>query len=256
MARERRHISRRRRRGRFGFVYKLLSVLAVAIAVIVACVVFFRINEVTVTGNSRYTADEIIKASGIEIGDNLIALRESQTASRIRTQLPYVYSVSIDRALPDGVILKITEHTAAAAIPDAGGWWYISAQGKLLEQTASPGAMRVSGLTAVNPYAGEPLQVEEGSETTLTYVLALLTELEKREMLPDCTALDCTAATSILLTYDIYDVKLPRTTDYSKCLSLLLGALGDERMPENTPGSFDLTVEDGKAFFTRKSSQE
>lgn len=254
MARERRHTRRRRRRGRFGFLYKLLSVLAVAIAVIVACVVFFRINEVTVAGNSRYTADEIIEASGIKIGDNLIALSESQVASRIRTQLPYVYSVSIDRTLPDGVILKITEHTAAAAVPGGGSWWYVSAQGKLLEETASPGAMRVNGLTAVNPYAGGQLQVEEADESTLTYVLALLTELEQREMLSDCTVLDCSAATYILLTYDIYDVKLPRTADYSRHLSLLAGALVHENMPQGVPGTFDLTVEDGRAYFKEKKS--
>ena len=56
MAQERRHKSRsRRRRGRFGFFYKLLSVLLVAAALTTACVVFFRVNNITVIGNSRYT---------------------------------------------------------------------------------------------------------------------------------------------------------------------------------------------------------
>ena len=51
MARQRRHSTRRRRRGRFSGLYRLLSILAVAAAIAVACVVFFRINEVTVAGN-------------------------------------------------------------------------------------------------------------------------------------------------------------------------------------------------------------
>ena len=37
-----------------------LAVLAVAVALVVACVVFFRVNEVTVAGNVRYTAQEIV----------------------------------------------------------------------------------------------------------------------------------------------------------------------------------------------------
>ena len=61
MASERRHKSRpRRRRGRFSFAYKLLSVILVIAAVAAACLVFFRINQVTVTGNARYTAEEIV----------------------------------------------------------------------------------------------------------------------------------------------------------------------------------------------------
>ena len=89
MAQERRHKSRsRRRRGRFGFFYKLLSVLLVAAALTTACVVFFRVNNITVIGNSRYTVQEVIEASGIQQGDNLITLSPSRVAARIRPQRP------------------------------------------------------------------------------------------------------------------------------------------------------------------------
>lgn len=252
MSRQRRHPPRRRR-GRFAPAYKLLSILAVAAAVVVACVVFFRVNQVTVQGNSRYTAEEIVAASGIRIGDNLIALSKSSAAGRIRAQLPYVEGVSIRRVLPDGVLLTVTERVAAASVEGETGRWLISSQGKLLEQSDTSAVMAVTGLTAVSPYAGEMLQVADGQEDTLTYALALLSELESREMLSGCTALDCTAATSFLLSYDIYRVKLPRTADYSKCLRLLAGALASDELPEDTPGTFDLTVADGRAYFTPDS---
>lgn len=251
MARERRHSRPRRRRGRFGFLYKLLSMLAVAAALIVACVVFFRINEVTVAGNFRYTADEIAEASGIELGDNLIVLPVSQVASRIRTQLPYIEGVSIQRLLPDGVLLTVTERVAAAAVDSSDGRWLISSQGKLLEKADAAGVMTITGLTAAAPYPGGTIQVAEEDGNTLSYVLALLTELESRGMLSDCSALDCTAAASMTLTYGIYQVKLPRTVEYGKYLSLLLGALDSGRLPEGEPGVCDLTVADGKLFFQR-----
>lgn len=249
MARQRRHSTRRRRRGRFGGLYRLLSVAAVIAAIIVACVVFFRINVISVQGNSRYTAAEIVEASGLQTGDNLIALPKSRIASLIRSQLPYVESVSIQRILPDEVRLTVRERVAAASVDSGEGRWLISAQGKLLEQAGGEKVVAVTGLSALAPYAGGMVQVDEDSSATLEYVLALLTELEKKGMLSSCTALDCSAATSMTLTYDIYKVKLPRRSDYEKLLKLLLAALDSEQIPQGVPGSFDLTVKDGEAYF-------
>ena len=255
MARQRRHSSRHRRRGRFSGLYRVISVLAVAAALIVACVVFFRINEVTVAGNERYTAEEIIEASGIRTGDNLIALSKSRVAGNLIARLPYVRSVSIDRLLPDGVLISVTEHVAAAAVSDGEDWWYIAEQGKLLERVAAPGqVMTITGLTAEDPVLSDPLRVAEEDGDTLSYVLALLTELATREMLADCTALDCTAATSITLSYDIYQVKLPRRPDYGEYLALLQAAIASEEMPQGVPGTFDLTVQDGHAYFNPDDS--
>ena len=184
MARQRRHPPRRRRRGRFRGLYKLLSVLLVAAAVVLACVVFFRVNSVEVTGNARYTAAEVIKASGIQMGDNLITLPRSRVSASICAQLPYVESVSIRKALPDGVVLSVTERVAAASVESAEGRWLISTQGKLLEKdNGSIQTIQITGLAAVGPYAGGMVQTEEEDRLTLDYVKELLAVLEEQEML-------------------------------------------------------------------------
>jgi cell division protein FtsQ len=253
VASERRHKSRpRRRRGRFGFAYKLLSVLLVIAAVVTACLVFFRINQVTVTGNARYTAEEIADVSGIRTGDNLIALSKSKIAARIRTRLPYVQSVSIRRALPDTVILTVTEHTAAAAVSDGTNWWYISAQGKLLETVSSPGSIiRITGLTAVEPELGGKLAVSEEYENRLTYVLSLLSALDDRGMLADCTALDCSSAGVLWLDYLNFRLKLPSTGDFSYMLTLLDGAFDSGRVSREDAGTFDFASAEGKAIYSK-----
>jgi cell division protein FtsQ len=58
-------------------------VLLVTIAVVVACVVFFRVNTVTVTGAARYTEQELLDVAGIQTGDNLVALPKNKIAGRI-----------------------------------------------------------------------------------------------------------------------------------------------------------------------------
>lgn len=254
MARQRRHSRPRRRRGRFSGLYKMLSVLLVAAALIMACVVFFRVNSVEVTGNLRYTAEEIIEASGIKTGDNLIILSGSRVSAAIRARLPYVEGVAIRKTLPDGVSIKVTERVAAASVDSAEGRWLISAQGKLLEKdNGAVQTLQITGLTAVGPYAGGMLQAEEGQQLTADYVKALLAALERFDMLSQCTALDCTSASSMTLNYGIYRLKLPRGGDYEYQIELAKTALStgleQGKIQEGQSGLLDLTVMDGKAHF-------
>lgn len=252
MARQRRHNRPKRRRGRFSGLYKVLSALIVAAAVVLACVVFFRVNSVEVEGNARYTAEEIIEASGIKTGDNLIGLSRGRVSAAICTQLPYVENVSIKKVLPDGVVLKVTERVAAASVDSAEGRWLISAQGKLLERdNGTVQVMDITGLTAVGPYPGGMIQVAEGEENTLRYAEELLAELEVRGWLGQCTALDCSSVTSMTLEYGIYHVKLPRGGDYGYHLRLTEGALASGSIPEGVGGTMDLTVTEGRVYFRR-----
>ena len=250
MARQRRHARSRRRRGRFSGLYKVLSILTVVAAVVLACVVFFRVNSVEVTGNVRYTAEEIIEASGIETGDNLIAMSRSRVSAAICTKLPYVENVNIKKVLPDGVVLKVSERVAAASVESAEGRWLISAQGKLLEKdTGAAKVMTIIGMTAAGPYPGGMIQVAEEEETVLGYVTQLLAQLESHGWLGQCTVLDCSAATFITLDYGIYQVKLPRSGDYDYCLRPTESALASGKIPEGVGGSLDLTVTEGKVYF-------
>lgn len=254
MARHRRHRSRpRRRRGRFSGLYKLLSVLLVTAAVIGACMVFFRVNQVTVTGNARYTAEEVSAASGIEIGDNLIALPRSRIAARIRVGLPYIKSVSITPALPDTVVLHVTEHAAAAAVAGEGtGWWLISDNGKLLEQTAGiQGVITVTGLTALGPVLGDLLTVEEHLENRKQCVLSLLEVLEERGLMGDCTEIDCTEPGQLILYYLNFQIKMPTSDDFEYVFNMLDGAFASGRVSREESGCFDFTVADGKAYYSR-----
>lgn len=254
VARQRRHSRPKRRRGRFGGLYKVLSILLAATAIIAACVVFFRVNTIEVAGNVRYTAQEIIEASGVKAGDNLIALSGSRVSAAIRAQLPYVEGVTLQRAYPDGLVIRVTERVAAASVDSAEGRWLISAQGKLLEKDSGAiQVIRITGLTAAGPYAGGMLQTAEEESLTLDYVKQLLAVLESSGMLEQCTTLDCTSAVSMTLEYDIYRLRLPRGGDFEYYIRLARSAitqgLEEGKLQEGQGGLLDLTVAEGKAYF-------
>lgn len=73
MASPRNKRKRKRGKGRLGPLFKLLCAGAVAVALTMGATVFFQVETVAVTGNSRYSQEEIIKATGIQTGDNCSA---------------------------------------------------------------------------------------------------------------------------------------------------------------------------------------
>ena len=60
-----------------------VSIIVIVLALFFGFSIFLRVSEVQVEGNSFYTAEEIIEASGIERGDNLFFINRSATTSRI-----------------------------------------------------------------------------------------------------------------------------------------------------------------------------
>ena len=111
-----RNRKRRRSRGRLGPLFKLLCLLALVVALTAGATVFFRVEQVVVTGNSRYTQEEIVEVTGIAQGDNLYGWNKYAIAQRLRETLPYIGEVSIRRALPSTVIITVVEWEAVARI--------------------------------------------------------------------------------------------------------------------------------------------
>ena len=55
----RRNSARHHRRGRFAFLYKVLSVLVICAAIIAAVTLFFRVEHIKPTGQQRYTEESV-----------------------------------------------------------------------------------------------------------------------------------------------------------------------------------------------------
>ena len=120
MARNKR--KRRRRKGRFGLLFKALCFVALAGALVFGATVFFQVETVAVTGNARYKQEEIVAAAGIQTGDNLYRLNKNEIYRQVLQKLPYIESISIRRSLPSTIVIDVTEWDAVAQIlPGAVG---------------------------------------------------------------------------------------------------------------------------------------
>ena len=259
----------RRNRGRFSFLFKLLAIVAIGAALTVGATVFFKVEQVVVEGNQRYTAQEVDNASGIQIGDNLFRLNKHQIKSDILQTLPYVEGVNIVRRLPSTIAITVHEWDAVARIaytplPESAVTeqtaegegtvqmetakenevWLISVGGKLLEVSPEDSqAILVSGLTALAPKAGTMLAVPQEQQDKLNGLLALLGALEERGTISFVTEIDLTAAAQVRMRYDNrFWVKMPVNGDFTYFLRAL-EAVVEQRGP-GEKGTMDLTRED------------
>lgn len=136
----RRRKSNRRRRGSFGFLYKLLSVLVICGAIVAALTLFFRVDTVVITGQQRYTEEEIREASGIAEGANLVLFNKYTAANNIVSALPYIEEISINRKLPDTLLIQVRECSIPLAVVQDGSAWLVSASGKIVDQQEAAAA--------------------------------------------------------------------------------------------------------------------
>ena len=252
-ARKNRNRQRRRRRGRFGVLYKLLSFLLIFSALVAGCVVFFRVDQVTVTGSDRYTAQEIIAASGVEQGDNLFLINKPQVVRAITRKLPYIEAVTPVKALPDTLELHIIESRAAAVLEGEEGRWLLNASGKLVEKEGAErkeGLPLVTGLHPVTPNRGGRLTVELEEQVRLEGLKGLLAALEARGMEENVkTFIDLTSANAIYFDYgEELTVVVPTSGNFDRLIFSLQRVVETfQNNGERLTGTLDMTYGDKQA---------
>ena len=243
----RRNSSRRRRRGSSGFLYKLLSMLAICAVIIVALTLFFRVETIVVTGTERYTAEEVIQASGVETGDNLFLLNKPTVNQRIRDALPYVERVKrINRKLPDTLLIEVEECGTPLAVVQDGSAWLVSPLGKIVEQLPAgqaEGYAVIDGCQLLTPTVGTKIALATEYNAKKESLLDLLAALEEAEMLDQVEAIHLEDASTLTMEYGgRFLVEMPYRADYQRKLQTLLLAV--EKLETNQTGTIQLLQED------------
>lgn len=229
---------------------RVLSLLLAAGAIVAALTLFFKVGAVEVTGNSRYTAEEIASVAGVELGDNLILLDRYHAAARLYTQLPYITDVRIDPRLPDTLSIEVTETKAAVALRGGGSWWLASSSGKLLEAVDTAAAQdypTVQGAELVEPVGGGKLLLNDGESPLSTQrLLELVAAMEERGMLTRLDGIDLTDSEELVLHYDgRFQAELYYDADFDFKLDCLLATV--EQLEPNETGIIRMTMENDRS---------
>lgn len=228
-------------------ILRLLTVAAVVLALFMGCSIFFKVENIKVSGNQKYDVWTVREASGIEQGASLLSFGKAKACGQITEALPYVKSVRIGITLPNTVNIYIEElEVVYAAEDEQGGWWLLTSGGRVVEKTSESTAQNktvLKGFQLLEPTVGESaVAVEIDPETTpsgeeepiititnqdrLDTALSIVYELERKGVLGKAGSVDVTDMENIELWYGTsYQVKLGDPGDMEKKIALMCGTI-------------------------------
>lgn len=257
------------------FLLRLATVLAVVLAVVFGMSIFFKVDEakITVSGTHKYTAWDVREASGILHGENLLTLSDAAISDRILNKLPYIKWARIGIELPDTVHIQVEEREVVYSIESENdGWWLISADGLVIDQTSGAEAgeyTQILGVQIVAPQIGEPSVAvepvpdssEEGTSIPVTVygrerletVTTILQYMENVGIIGGATSLDVSNLSGIEMWFGKqYQVTLGDTTDLQRKIQFMQQAM-DTMGEYHEQGVLDVsfTIRPNEAVFNK-----
>lgn len=205
------------------FLLQLVTVVAIVVALLLGLSIFFKAENVVVSGAEKYSAWQIRQASGIQDGENLLTVNAAKVSGRIRTKLPYVKQVRVGIKLPDTVCIEIEELDVAYAVASADGqWWLVDSDARVVESISAAQAKSYTQILGVQldapkvgngAVAAEPkpegTNTEAESSTPvavrgsdrLNAAMSVAQALESNGILGQVVSIDVTSVGSIVLWY-------------------------------------------------------
>lgn len=127
----------RRRKAKKHILTILLAIVVMCVGMVLVFSLFFKINTITINGDKVYADKTVAEKSGIEIGENLFKVNQEKLTEKLSKELPYIKSVTVERKLPDEIIINIEAAKEIAAIATNKGFVLLDENGKVLDKNAS-----------------------------------------------------------------------------------------------------------------------
>lgn len=274
-AEQARRMARRKRRirlrvMRISVVAAVLLVLALLIALLVlrinagvakkngTATSFMAVKAIEVEGDTRYTAEDIIRASSIYVGESLLVVNKVQAHDAILEQFPYLDYVEVGNSSFSTVSIHVRETAVLGAVQSADGYWMLGANNhaleRLTEEQLPAGTVTVIGATVQEEQLGHPLL----DERSLRIVRTVL-DASTATAFENLTSIDITEKTNVRIRWkNQLDVVLGNETNIPeqiKALQIMLPTL-IKNNGETLTGRLDMTSyaddngDNDKAVFT------
>lgn len=181
-----------------------LCVIIILAVVIISTTVLFNITAIKVAKpGANYTANEIISASGLNAGDNMIRTDFKKSAERIETNLPYVLEATISKKLSGEVSISIKDTSAAILIELDEGYAIADIRGKVLEIVEKAPKdntfMLLKTSKTVNAVPGTFFNFADDNEKMIYE--KIIKELENTGIYENITSIDISDHSSVKIEY-------------------------------------------------------
>ncbi len=137
-------IKMQRRRKRFFLAF--LAIFSLSVFTTLSLTVFFNVEEVIVTNATIYTEEEIIAASGINIGDNLFLIDTDKVRENLTNQFVLIEDSMVQRVLSGRAEITIREATPKYVFRTGAQFAVVSEQLKVLSTTELLSGITIYGV--------------------------------------------------------------------------------------------------------------
>lgn len=218
----------------------------VVVSIMFVMSVFFRVSDIQVVGNVHYTDAEIIMAIDIEEGDNLFFFDRFSAISRVFAKLPYIEEVSVERSLPNKVVIEVTESEALAYLVLGDEFWTMDHNCKILGKAVKEELKNLIPIKGIDPgtlLIGEPLTTASGDTKTVEFLAEFLYQTEERGLHRAMTEIDFSNINMVEFRYGgRFTVKFGGGTDVERKFGMFVSVLS--MLSEGDVGL--INISDGK----------
>ncbi len=237
----------------FTAVVLVFATCFVGLSVIV--MLFFKVEDVEISGNVMYATEDILESAGIVPGTNFLALRSHNIIKSVKKDYPGIRDVKIIRKLPSTVELQITESTPVMYITVGEFFYTLDENLVVLEKIDDFDEIQMLGLIRVylpevaSCISGEYIVSRDADVAEM--LKRLYRELLAAELPYEIKEIDFIDKFDIKFILDVkYTVKLGSIIDCNIKLEFLRGIL--EELDEDDVGTIDLSDGDiREAIFSR-----
>lgn len=180
------------------------AVMALVTSVLLSLFVFFNIEAVEVSGESRYKEEQIVSASGIVTGENIFRVDREAAREKLCTALPYIGAVKISIKEPNTLLLTVTEATEKYALQYSKNFVLLDENDKVLSRIAKKipaGAVKLMGVNFAQADVGRSIALAPDNEDKLDIADSIL-ELCGKYGLSPVNAVGLENVSALYLIYD------------------------------------------------------
>ena len=152
---------------------KVFVIVCLVIAVIFVSFFtpLYNVSEITVEGNSNVASDVLIRASGINTGENIFAADIASAKKRV-SKVAFIDSARVHRVLPNKIKISVKEGEVYAYINFIGNYVGIDHNGKILDIKQQIGDVAkpvVYGIALDNFEIGSKVQIQNPEAASILY---------------------------------------------------------------------------------------
>ena len=178
-------------------VRKLFVPLSVVFVVLLAALMVllfgFRVRTITVEGDTGYSSEELIAASGINLKDNLLFLGDREVEASLKDSFPYIKEVELEKDYPSGLIIHVVEEKTTFYYEAEGEYFLFDYNLRVMDKFDSLEALQeVRTAILVDMPLPKSCVVRQGIsfDPQYSYVESIIHQLSESQLVQETTYLD------------------------------------------------------------------